>query len=329
MHGEVCDAETHASRQYLMHGPTYHSIAMWRHPRTDRSYDWRRPELYQHIAQVCERGKLDMVFFADFNYIFDAYQGSPDAALRYATQTPMHDPVPLLSWMAAVTSRIGLATTFAVSQQHPYYVARLFATLDHLTHGRVGWNVVTYANRHETMQGYDEALQHDARYDRADEFLEVCDKLWQSWESDALIMDREAGIFADPARIHRIDHHGRFFRSRGPLHVTPSPQGRPVIIQAGASGRGRDFAAQHAEVIFAIQPFVEGAAAYYSDVKGRMANFGRHPNDCKILFGVQLFVAETAQAARDKQALHNSLVPLEGAVPTCRGASTPICPRRP
>jgi FMN-dependent oxidoreductase (nitrilotriacetate monooxygenase family) len=306
--------------QYLMHGPTYHSIAMWRHPRTDRSYDWQRPELYQHIAQVCERGKLDMVFFADFNYIFDAYQGSPDAALRYAAQTPMHDPVPLLSWMAAVTSRIGLATTFAVSQQHPYYVARLFATLDHLTHGRVGWNVVTYANRHETTQGYDEASQHDARYDRADEFLEVCDKLWQSWESDALIMDRDTGIFADPTRIHRIDHHGRFFRSRGPLHVTPSPQGRPVIIQAGASGRGRDFAARHAEVIFAIQPFVEGAAAYYSDVKGRMVNFGRHPNDCKILFGVQLFVAETEQAARDKQALHNSLVPLEGAIAHLSGS---------
>jgi len=150
---------------------------MWRHPRTDRSYDWQRPELYQHIAQACERGKFDMVFFADFNYIFDAYQGAPDMALRYATQTPMHDPVPLLSWMAAATSRIGLATTFAVSQQHPYYVARLFATLDHLSRGRVGWNVVTFANRHETIQGYNEPQEHDQRYERADEFLEVCYKL--------------------------------------------------------------------------------------------------------------------------------------------------------
>jgi len=300
--------------QYLMHSPTYHSIAMWRHPRTDRSYDWRQPELYQHIAQVCERGKFDMVFFADFNYIFDAYQGAPDMALRYATQTPMHDPVPLLSWMAAATSRIGLATTFAVSQQHPYYVARLFATLDHLSRGRVGWNVVTFANRHETIQGYNEPQEHDQRYERADEFLEVCYKLWQSWDDDALVMDRDAGIFADPMKIHRIDHVGRFFRSRGPLHVTPSPQRRPVIIQAGASGRGRDFAARHAEVIFAIQPFVEGAAAYYTDVKERMVQYGRHPDECKILFGVQPFVAETTQAAQDKQALHNSLVPLEGAV---------------
>jgi long-chain alkane monooxygenase len=306
--------------QYLMHSPTYHSIAMWRHPRTDRSYDWRHPEIYQHIARVCERGKLDMVFFADFNYIFDGYQGVPDMALRYAAQTPMHDPVPLLSWMGAATSRIGLATTFAVSHQHPYYVARLFATLDHLTRGRVGWNVVTYANQHETTKGYNEEQEHDARYDRADEFLDVCYQLWHSWEDDALLMDRDAGIFADPTKIHRINHDGRFFRSRGPLHATPSPQRRPVIIQAGASGRGRDFAAKHAEVIFAIQPFVEGASAYYADVKERMVKLGRHPDACKILFGVQIFVAETAQAARDKQALHNSLVPLDGALAHLAGA---------
>src|SRR5262249_36372065 len=306
--------------QYLMHSPTYHSIAMWRHPRTDRSYDWRRPELYQHIAQVCERGKLDMVFFADFNYIFDAYQGAPDVALRYAAQTPMHDPVPLLSWMAAATERIGLATTFSVSQHHPFYVARLFATLDHLTRGRVGWNIVTFANRHETIRDFPEPADHDLRYEWADEFVDVCDRLWQSWDDDALAMDRAAGIFADPARPPRLDHEGRFFRSRGPLHVTPSPQRRPVIIQAGASGRGRAFAARHAEVIFAIQPFVEGATAYYRDVKERMVQYGRHPDDCKILFGVQPFVAETLQAAQDKQALHNSLVPLEGAVAHLSGS---------
>lgn len=306
--------------QYLMHGPTYHSLAMWRHPRTDRSYDWRRPELYQHIAQVCERGKLDMVFFADFAYILDAYQGAPDMALRYAAQTPLHDPVPLLSWMAAATSRIGLATTFAVSQQHPFYVARLFATLDHLTRGRVGWNVVTFANRHETIADAPETQDHDQRYERAEEFLQVCYQLWQSWDDDALVMDRDTGLFADPTKIHRIDHAGTYFCSRGPLHVTPSPQRRPVIIQAGASGRGRDFAAQHAEVIFAIQPFVEGAAAYYADVKARMAQYGRPPEACKILFGVQPFVAESEAAAREKQSLHNSLVPLEGAVAHLSGS---------
>src|SRR4029453_9749474 len=166
--------------------------------------------------------------------------------------------------------------------------------------GRGGLDVVSFSNQHETIQGSNEPQEHDQRYDRADEFLDVCYKLWQSWDDDALIMDREVGIFADPTRIHRIDHVGRFFRSRGPLHVTPSPQRRPVIIQAGASGRGRDFAAKHAEVIFAIQPFVEGATAYYRDVKKRMVELGRREGDCKILFGVQLFVAETASAAREK-----------------------------
>jgi FMN-dependent oxidoreductase (nitrilotriacetate monooxygenase family) len=306
--------------QYLMHGPTYHSLAMWRHPRTDASYDWRRPELYQHIARVCEQGRLDMVFFADFNYIFDRYRDSPDMALRYAAQTPMHDPVPLLSWMAAATTRIGLATTFSVSQHHPFYVARLFATLDHLTRGRVGWNIVTFANRHQTTVGSPEPAGHDERYERAEEFVGICHRLWESWGDDALVMDREAGVFADPTRIHRFRHDGRFFRAAGPLHVTPSPQRRPVIIQAGASGRGRDFAAKHAEVIFAIQPFVEGATAYYGDVKRRMVELGRRPADCKILWGVQIFVAETAAAARDKQELHNSLVPLEGAVAHLSGA---------
>jgi FMN-dependent oxidoreductase (nitrilotriacetate monooxygenase family) len=184
----------------------------------------------------------------------------------------------------------------------------------------VGWNIVTFANRHETITGYPEPTDHDTRYERADEFADVCYRLWESWDDDALIMDREAGIFADPARIHPLDHEGGFFRSRGPLHVTPSPQRRPVIIQAGASGRGRDFAARHAEVIFAIQPFVEGAAAYYRDVKKRMGELGRRESDCKILFGVQLFVAETASAAREKQELHNSLVPVEGAVAHLSGA---------
>ena len=239
----------------------------------------------------------------------------------------MHDPVPLLSWMAAATSRIGLATTFAVSQQHPYYLPPL-SQLDHLSRGRVGWNVVTSANRHETIQGYDEPQDHDRRYDRADEFLEVCYKLWQSWDDNALVMNREAGIFADPTKIHRIDHVGTFFRSRGPLHVTPSPQRRPVIIQAGASGRGRDFAAQHAEVIFAIQPFVEGAAGYYSDVKERLVHCGRSPDDCKILFGVQPFVAETEQAARDKRPCITVWCRWKAPSCTCPAVSATIFPRR-
>jgi long-chain alkane monooxygenase len=305
--------------QFLMYGPTYHSLAMWRHPRTETCEDWAHPKLYGRIAGACERGKLDMVFFADFGIIFDRYRHSLEPSLRHAVQVPVLDPIPLIAWLAGVTSRIGLAVTFSVSQHHPYYAARLFATLDHLTRGRIGWNVVTTPNRHETVRGHDEVPRHDDRYDRADEFLEVCAKLWRSWDEDAVVMDQERGVFAEPARVRTIDHAGAFFASRGPLNVPRSPQTGGVIIQAGASGRGRDFAAKRAEAIFAIQPFADGAAAYYADVKERVAKLGRAPSDCKILFGVQPFVAETEATARAQQALHNRLVPEEGALALLSG----------
>jgi FMN-dependent oxidoreductase (nitrilotriacetate monooxygenase family) len=299
--------------QFLMHSPTYHSLAMWRHPRTAAAgYDWTRPELYQHIARVCERGKLDMVFFADLSFISDTYTGSMAPAIRHATQVPNHDPIPLLSWMGAATSAIGLASTFSISNQHPFYAARLWATLDHLTRGRAAWNVVTALN-HNQSANYGEALPPtDERYERAEEFMEVCLKLWQSWEADAVVLDRERGVFADPAKVHRIEHAGRFFRSRGPLTVVRSPQGGPAIIQAGVSPKGRAFAARFAEAIFAIQPTLETAAEYCADIKARVERAGRSPDSCKVLFGVQPIVGATEAEAREKQALHNSLVPLEG-----------------
>ena len=306
--------------QFLVHGPTYHSLAMWRHPRTaEAGYDWARPELYQHIARVCERGKLDMVFFADLNYISDTYRGSLDPAIRYATQVPEHDPIPLLSWMGAVTEKIGLGATFSISHSHPFYAARLWATLDHLTRGRAAWNVVTSLNHNQSANYGEELLPADLRYDRAHEFIEVCRKLWNSWEADAVVMDREAGVFADPAKVHRIEHEGRFFKSRGPLNVVRSPQNGPAILQAGTSPKGRSFAARYADAIFAIQPSLEGAAAYYDDIKSGTVDVGRAPEACKILFGIQPIVAETAEQAREKQELHNSLVPLEGGLAILSG----------
>ncbi len=305
--------------QFLMHSPTYHSLAMWRHPSTAPHYDWARPELYQHIAQVCERGKLDMVFFADVSFISDTFTGSLDPAIRYATQAPNHDPTPLLSWIGAGTSKIGLGGTFSISHQHPFYVARLWATLDHLTRGRAAWNVVTSINHNESANYGEELMAHDLRYERAEEFIEVCIKLWNSWEPDAVVMDRARGIFADPAKVHRIEHEGRFFKSRGPLNVVHSPQNGPAIIQAGASGKGRAFAARHAEAIFAIQPFAEGAAEYYADVKGQMENQGRDPAHCAIMFGVQPIIGRTEQEAQEKQEFHNSLVPVEAGLTILAG----------
>jgi FMN-dependent oxidoreductase (nitrilotriacetate monooxygenase family) len=323
-------AKTMHLAQFLMHGPTYHSLAMWRHPRTAAAgYDWTRPELYQHIARVCERGKFDMVFFADLSFISDTYTGSMAPALRHAAQVPNHDPIPLLSWMGAATSTIGLAATFSISNQHPFYAARLWATLDHLTRGRAAWNVVTAINHNQSANYGEDLPPTDLRYDRAHEFMEVCLELWQSWDADAVVMDREGGIFADPARVHRVEHRGRFYASRGPLTVVRSPHGGPAIIQAGVSPKGRAFAARFADAIFAIQPSLEMAADYCADIKGRLDNAGRDPDTCKILFGVQPIVGATEAEAREKQALHNSLVPLEGGLAILSGHLDFDCSRLP
>ena len=306
--------------QFLCHSPTYHSLAMWRHPRTAAAgYDWQRPELYQHIARTCERGLFDMVFFADLNYISDTYTGSLAPALRNATQAPEHDPMPLLSFMAAVTRRIGLGATYSVSHQHPFHAARLWATLDHLTRGRAAWNVVTALN-HNQAANYGEAFKPtDDRYDRAHEFIQVCRKLWESWDEDAVVMDRAAGIFADPAKVHRIEHVGRWFRSRGPLNVVRSPQNGPAILQAGTSGKGREFAARYADAVFAIQPNLEGAKELYDDIKRAAVEAGRRPEAVKLLFGVQPIVGQSRAEAEDKQAGHNALVPLEGGLAILSG----------
>jgi len=301
--------------QFLTHGPTYHSHAMWRHPQTIAAgYDWRRPAIYEHIAKTCERGKFDMVFFADLNYISDSFRGSLAPALKYGSQAPEHDPMPLLTWLGAVTKRIGLASTFSVSNQHPFFAARMWATIDHLTSGRAGWNVVSSINHNQAANYGTEREPTDRRYERAHEYYEVCRKLWDSWEPDALVMDPDGPLFADPEKVHRIDHEGEFFRSRGPLNATPSPQNGPVILQAGTSPRGRDFAAQHAEGIFAIQPVKEEAKKYRDDIRARVGELGRDPDECKLLFGAQVIIGESEQQARDKQAAHNVLVEPEAGM---------------
>lgn len=301
--------------QFLVHGPSYHSLAMWRHPRTDTSgYAWNEPELYQHIARTCERGLFDMVFFADLNYISDTFQGSLAPALRYAAQAPEHDPIPLLSWMGAVTTRIGLGATFSTSNQHPFYAARLWASLDHLTKGRAAWNVVTSINENQAANYGIEREDADLRYDQAHEFMRVCQELWNSWDEDAVVMDKENAVFVDAAKVRRIDFEGEFFKSRGPLNVTRSPQNGPAILQAGTSPKGIEFAAQYADGIFAIQPRAEDAGRYLDTVKGQMDNFGRDPNHCKILFGMQPIIGESEAGALEKQEEHNALVPLDAGL---------------
>ena len=301
--------------QFLVHGPSYHSLGMWRHPKTEFTHEsWARPELYQHIAQTCERGLFDMVFFADLNYISDTFTGSMEPALRYAAQAPEHDPIPLLGWLAAVTKHIGLGATFSTSNQHPFYAARMWGTLDHLTNGRAAWNVVTSINHNQQANYGTERADADTRYDQAHEYMEVCRKLWDSWEEGAVVMDRENAVFADAAKVHRIEHEGRFFKSRGPLNVVRSPQNGPAILQAGTSPKGMDFAAKYADGIFAIQPRAENAAEYFAAVKGRMEDMGRNPNHCRILFGAQPILGESEAEANEKQEEHNALVPLDAGM---------------
>ena len=301
--------------QFLVHGPTYHSLGMWRHPKTISSgFKWDKPELYQHIARVCERGLFDTVFFADLNYIADTYKGAMAPSLMHATQAPEHDPIPLLSFMAAATKKIGVASTFSVSHSHPFYAARLWATLDHLTNGRAGWNVVTSINSNQAANYGEERQSTDNRYDRAHEFMEVCQKLWNSWDVDAVKMDHENGIFADPQKVNRIEHTGKFFKSRGPLNVTRSPQNGPAIFQAGTSPKGQDFAVKYADAIFAIQPRPEDAANYFNSIKSQMTDIGRDPDACKILFGMQPIIGSSESEALEKQEEHNALVPLEGGM---------------
>lgn len=294
---------------------------MWLHPRTDWAEDsWSKPELYQHIAQVCERGLFDMVFFADLNYISDSYKGSIEPALRYATQVPEHDPIPLLSMIGAVTSYIGLGATFSTSYQHPFYAACLWATLDHLTGGRVAWNIVTTLNHNQAANYGQASLEPtELRYEKAHEFIEVCIKLWNSWDEDAVVMDRHNAVFTDASKVRRIEHEGRFYSSRGPLNVVRSPQNGPALIQAGTSPKGIDLAARYADAVFAIHSQTKSAASYYSDVKNRIADLGRDPDQCAILFGAQPIIGSSEADALEKQEEHNNLVPLEGGMAMLSG----------
>ena len=292
----------------LLHCPMHHSVGSWRLPRSLVGYDYARPPFWQDVARILERGKFDMLFLADGIGVSDRYGRSIETTIRYGVQCPTHDATPLIPLMATVTSRLGLAVTISTAYLPPLYLARQLATLDHLTDGRVGWNVVTTPLEHEM-----EVYSHDERYERADEYLEVCNKLWSSWEPDAILRDRESGVFADPTKVHPINHEGKYFKVKGPLQVAPSPQGRPLIIQAGQSERGLEFAAKHAEAVFAAHQTPAAMKRVYDDLKARAKRYGRHPSDLKVLWGLMPIVGETEDAARAKErALIEAVPPLGG-----------------
>ncbi|WP_213989211.1 LLM class flavin-dependent oxidoreductase [Sodalis sp. dw_96] len=266
--------------------------ASWRSP-LGNPLGYIQIEHYQQIAKIAERGLLDAVFLADALAIAFDPKASPSWAL---------DPAVIVAGMAAVTRRIGFIATASTTFSHPYNIARTFSSLDHVSHGRVGWNVVTtYDERAAGNFGERNLPKHADRYARAAEFVDVVQALWDSWEDDALILDRAAGHFADPAKIHAIDHNQAYFSVTGPLQIPRSPQGRPLLVQAGSSEQGRDLAARYAEAVFSVQQDLGEAKAYYADVKRRAAAYGRDPDSISILPGLFVIVAASEAEARQRR----------------------------
>jgi FMN-dependent oxidoreductase (nitrilotriacetate monooxygenase family) len=297
-------------------GPVSGHHGGWRHP--DADVDLLSAGYYQRVGRVLEEGRFDLVFCADILAVPDRFGGSHDTQLRHGALGALRlDPLLVLTAIASATSHLGLGCTMSTTYFDPYPVARAFATLDHLSAGRAAWNVVTSFQDAEARNfGHDQHIPRERRYDRADEFMEVTCKLWDSWQDGALVLDRDTPVFADPKRVTPIDHAGEWFSVHGPLNVSRPPQGHPVIIQAGASDRGREFAARWADVIFTTPPSVESAAAFCQDVKSRAAAYGRDPRDVKILPGIVPIVGETAAAASEKQRVLTELAHPESGLST-------------
>ncbi|WP_382310016.1 LLM class flavin-dependent oxidoreductase [Herbiconiux sp. UC225_62] len=293
----------------------HQSSGMWRHP-DDQSWRYKEISYWTELAKLLESGSFDGIFIADVLGTYDVYGGSNEAAIRHGAQVPVNDPVLLISAMAAVTENLGFGVTAGTAYEHPYPFARRMSTLDHLTNGRVGWNVVTgYLPSAARNMGHDDQLEHDQRYDVADEYLEVLYKLWEgSWEDDAVIRDRQSGVFTDPAKVHEIGHYGEHFTVPG-IHIAePSPQRTPVIYQAGASPRGIAFAAGNAEAIFVAAPTKAVLKGTVGKIRDALEAAGRDRNSAKIYTLLTIITDETSEKAHAKHADYLQYASEEGAL---------------
>jgi FMN-dependent oxidoreductase (nitrilotriacetate monooxygenase family) len=279
------------------------SVHGWNQPWSSLAgADWMNPDIYLDLVRALDRACFDYVVIEDGSFVPDAFRGSSEWYLRNASTVPKSDPMPLVPLLAQASRRLGIVATMTTAFYPPYLAARLGATLDHLTHGRVGLNLVTAHNDRSAQNfGLERHHEHDLRYEMADEWIEVVDRLWKSWEPGAIVADRDAGIFADHTKIHPIDFEGRYYKCRGPLNMPPGPQGRPVICQAGGSSAGRNFAAKHADTIIARVRGVAAVKAYRADISARMAEYGRSPGDCKVLFSTSIVLGETLREGQEKK----------------------------
>ncbi|WAC25738.1 LLM class flavin-dependent oxidoreductase [Ancylobacter sp. SL191] len=293
---------------FCIAGPNWHHNGSWRHDESD-ALDALDPKRYENIARILEEGKFDGLFFVDVLTLYDSFGGNFAANLRQPGQMFLLEPLQLLAAMARVTKHLGLAATMSTAFYHPFHISRAFATLDHISGGRAGWNVVTSANDREAQNfGMEKLMERGLRYDHAEEVIEACQALWRSWDEDALILDRQNAQWADPDKVHYVNFEGRWVKTRGPLQTPRSPQTSPVLMQAGSSERGRDFAARWGEVLFTLQHDKADMQAFYADIKSRMQRHGRPPEHCAVLPAIDIVVGETESIAQERAAYLNSLV---------------------
>jgi FMN-dependent oxidoreductase (nitrilotriacetate monooxygenase family) len=280
------------------------SAQAWGEPWTGHiGTTWQNPEFFLDMARTLERACFDYILLEDSSHVGESFGGSRDIYLKNGIFVPKFDPSVLAALMTQVTSRIGIVPTFGTYAYHSYLLARLMATLDQVSAGRIGWNAVTGSSNVGGMNlGWSDGLpEHDTRYDMADEYMEVVRKLWDSWEPGAIVADRRSGMLVDPSKVHGVNFQGKHYGTRGPLNSGPAPQGRPVIAQAGGSARGRRFAATHADTIVGTAKGIDAMRAYRDDVHRHLVAQGRRPEDCKVLFLVNPILGETMEDARERK----------------------------
>jgi FMN-dependent oxidoreductase (nitrilotriacetate monooxygenase family) len=293
---------------YLKTGPTASYASAWRHP-TASLHDIWDAERYEDVARLLEEARFDAMFFADGLGLPDLYKGSYADYVGRGGQMSLIDPMIVLPLMARATKHLGLASTISTTFNQPYHIARSLGSLDLLSKGRAAWNVVTSATDFEARNvGMAGVPPKDERYDRADDVLEACFSLWDCWDADALVMDKASGIFANPKKIRYADHAGPFVSVRGPMSIPRSPQGRPVILQAGSSPRGRECAVRWADVIFCTQATKADAITFRTDIHDRLLAVGRHPSEIRVLPTLSIVIGETESIAREKAAFFDSLI---------------------
>ncbi|MBB3390825.1 FMN-dependent oxidoreductase (nitrilotriacetate monooxygenase family) [Rhizobium sp. BK275] len=288
---------------------------MWTHPR-DRSVNYIDLDYWADFARTAERGKLDGIFLADIVGVYDVYKNSPAPVIETGAQIPVNDPLMPISAMAYVTKNLGFGVTVNTTYEPPFLLARRMSTLDHLTKGRIGWNIVTgYLDSAARSMGFDKLPEHDARYDAAEEYLEILYKLWEeSWDDDAVLRDRERGVFADASKVRAVSHQGQYYKMEG-IHLSePSPQRTPLLFQAGASARGQDFAARHAECVFIAGPTPQSARPTVDALRAKTLANGRGADAIKILSLITVVVGKTESQAQEKLAEYRRHASVEASL---------------